>query len=392
MLIVLVYYFPSEKLFILVFFMKIVQFLPRFQPYEWELSSLAWEFAKNFVGWNFWEVLNVVFVWNEKWVDWYEKDWYKVLILPSLSFGSHYMFKFWSKKFWRALSSIKEWSPDIIQTHWRSFMPTMFWLIFSLKLNKKWVYMSHKSWYKKWLPWWRLWATMLYDYTLWRLTFWFCNNIITLTNLSWRYIRSLTKKKIDVVYRGADFPSDIVKEQKNDLDTKLCFIWTLEKKSWIGVLIRAYAEYRKEHPNVRLSIIWDWPSRWDVEKLSEMLWIKDSVEILWKIPREEIKLNYMGKYDVLVVPTLESESLIQEVIVRWLLSKSVVVASDIWASKEITEKEDLVLVKVWDVVALSQWIETAIASLDKSGLSHDEVKEKFSWKKMLKEYLSICYP
>ena len=387
------YFFLLKNIYSWYIFMKIVQFLPNFKPYEWELSSVAWEFAKNFVSGNCWEVLNVVFAWGEKWVDWYEKDWYKVLFLPSISLGAnHFIFKFWSKKFWNVLKWVKGRDPDIVQTHGRSFLPTIFWLFFSLKLNKKWVYISHKSWYKKWLSRWRLGTTMLYDHTLWRLTFWFCNNIITLTNLSSVYIKGLTWKKVNVVYRGVDFPYQVEKEWKQDFEIRLCFVWNLLKKAWIWVLLRAFDEFRKEHPNTKLSIIWDWSKKWDVEKLIWMLWMEDSVELLWKKTREEIQRDYLKKYDVVVVPTLESDSLIQEEIVRWLLAKTVVVATDIWAVKEITDKEDLILVKAWDISSLFDGLCLAVNSIGNSWLSYDEVKEQFSWNNRIKEYLSICYP
>ena len=90
------YFFLLKNIYSWYIFMKIVQFLPNFKPYEWELSSVAWEFAKNFVSGNCWEVLNVVFTWGEKWVDWYEKTDIKfyfcllflwVLIILFLSFG-----------------------------------------------------------------------------------------------------------------------------------------------------------------------------------------------------------------------------------------------------------------------------------------------------------------
>ena len=114
--------------------------------------------------------------------------------------------------------------------------------------------------------------------------------------------------------------------------------------------------------------------------------------VIMKKKQEEIQRDYLKKYDVVVVPTLESDSLIQEEIVRWLLAKTVVVATDIWAVKEITDKEDLILVKAWDISSLFGGLSLAVNSIDKSWLSYDGVKEKFSWDNRIKEYLSICYP
>ena len=74
------------------------------------------------------------------------------------------------------------------------------------------------------------------------------------------------------------------------------------------------------------------------------------------------------------------------------MSKTLVIATNIWAVKEITDMEDLILVPAGDVNALIAAVERAIWKLDKSWMSYDIVKEKFSWKKNLDTYLDVCYP
>ena len=57
-----------------------------------------------------------------------------------------------------------------------------------------------------------------------------------------------------------------------------------------------------------------------------------------------------------------------------------------------TNMEDLIIVPAGDVNALVKAIEHALWKLDKSWMSFDVVKEKFSWKNSIKKYLEVCYP
>ena len=82
--------------------MKIAQFLSYFPPHKWGLETVAEEFSKYFVSEWCWEVLNVVFsVGQEKWIKEYEKDWYKVLVIPAFDIIPNFPVpKFWTKRFW----------------------------------------------------------------------------------------------------------------------------------------------------------------------------------------------------------------------------------------------------------------------------------------------------
>ena len=54
--------------------------------------------------------------------------------------------------------------------------------------------------------------------------------------------------------------------------------------------------------------------------------------------------------------------------------------------------EDLIIVPINDVNAMIGAIEHALWRLEKSWMSYDIVKEKFSWKNALKQYMQVCYP
>lgn len=76
----------------------------------------------------------------------YDKDGYKVLIMPAFDIISNYPFpKFWQKQFWSVLSEVKQRNPDIIQTHTRFFLSTFIGGICAKFWKKKWVHVEHGS-------------------------------------------------------------------------------------------------------------------------------------------------------------------------------------------------------------------------------------------------------
>lgn len=69
--------------------------------------------------------MNVVFSVGQESLRDYQKNGYEVIIIPAFDIIPNYSFpKFWKKQFWSALRKVKQWSPDIIQTHTRFFLAT----------------------------------------------------------------------------------------------------------------------------------------------------------------------------------------------------------------------------------------------------------------------------
>ena len=372
--------------------MKIVQILETFHPYEWEISSYAWEFAKNFIAEKHWGVVNLVlFHPDTEKRKGYDLDWYRVIFLPTVKVWNSYILKFWSKEYRDCFKRIREWNPDTIHTHSRSFLVAMIWLCCSLKWNKKWVFFEHSAWRRSALWWWQSLKRKIYNRSFWKLTLSFCNDIIVMNSLSVNYLKKFTNKKINLIYRWCDFPI-VKKVNRNDFIIKMCFISDIVKSSWIWTLFKAYVELVKTHPNIMLDIIWDGEEKEELENLIVKFWLSDWMKTLGKISKEDLWNKYLPTYDIVVSPSLDNEELIEEPILWWLLSKTLVIATNIWAVKEITDMEDLILVPAGDVNALIAAVERAIWKLDKSWMSYDIVKEKFSWKKNLDTYLDVCYP
>lgn len=377
---------------LLYLLMKIVQILENFTPYEWEVGSYAWEFAKNFVSEKFWGVVNLVlFAWIDETRKWYDLDWYRVIFLPTVKIGSRRFLKFWSKEYRDCFKRIKDWNPDTIHTHSRSFLVSMLWLCCSIKWNKKWVFFEHSAWRRTVLWWWKSFQRKVYNRTFWKISLIFCNDIVTLNQLSYNYLKKFTNKRLNLIYRWCDIPI-VKKVVRNDFVIRMCFISNIVKLSGIWTLFKAYVEIVKSHPNVMLDIIWDGDEKLELENLIVKFWLSNWMKTLWKISKDDIWTKYLPTYDIVINPTLDNEELISETTLWGLLAKCIVISSDIWAVREITNMEDLIIVPAGDVNALVKAIEHALWKLDKSWMSFDVVKEKFSWKNSIKKYLEVCYP
>ena len=66
-------------------------------------------------------------------------------------------------------------------------------------------------------------------------------------------------------------------------------------------------------------------------------------------------------------------------VIEWLSTWSVVIASDVWWTSEISNKDDLVLFKAWDLEWLNEKIIFVLDNYDLlNWLSFELIKEKFN--------------
>lgn len=67
-----------------------------------------------------------------------------------------------------------------------------------------------------------------------------------------------------------------------------------------------------------------------------------------------------------------------------------VVATDVWWTPEISDKDDLILVKPGDEESLYFWLEKAIKNYNKiAGLSKEHVKTEFDRNKNIEKYHEV---
>lgn len=399
---------------------NIIQFLPYFPPHKWWVETVAEEFSSIYVSKWYGEVINVVFDIeqndivsnlsssdlirgsdNEKPI-WYKQNWYTIYLLPAFDIIPNFPVpKFWKKKFWEVLrilkwfchpelvlgSFIKQskstlWNNSwIIQTHTRFFLSSFFGGLFSKYYKLKWVHIEHWSDYVK------LWSkfksniSYIYDRIIWKWIFTKADKIVAISEWVKKFIENeFINREVEIIYRWLNF---IPWKRVDNLEViKIWFVWRLVKLKWVDLLIDAFRNLEKKYPNKILEIVWDWEERKYLESIKT-----EKIKFLWFQNREYVK-NFLAWTDILVNPSYQEW--LPTTVLEWLLSKCVVVATDVWGTKEISSLDDLIIVKSWNIFELEKWLEKAIINYKEIRWKSSElVKEKFDWWVIIAEYFNL---
>jgi len=178
--------------------------------------------------------------------------------------------------------------------------------------------------------------------------------VLAISGVSKEFIlNKFIKREISVFYRWLDLLNNI--EEKN-WDVQIIYIWRLVFLKWVSNLINAYIS---SWINNKLIIIWDWEERIKLEEKSK--W--KNIEFIGYKNREFI-LNYLSTNNYILVNPSFSEWM-PTTVIEWLLTKNVVVATDVWWTKEISNHEDLILFKAWDEKELNKNLIYAVENYSK---------------------------
>ena len=367
--------------------MRVAQFVPYFPPHKWGVETVAEEFSKYFISEKCWEVLNVTFSVGQKSLQSYQQDGYKVLIIPAFDIISNYPFpKFWTKQFRSVLKQVKNRDPDIIQTHTRFFLSTFIGGICAKLRKKKRVHIEHGSGLVKGLIWRKSLFANIYDYTFGKLCFSGADQIVAISQGNIPFIKKFSKTPIEVIYRGLDFP-EIKRKKQNSDSISLGFIGRLVKLKGIDLLISAFADLISDYPDIHLQIIGDGAERQNLEKQVKNLNIQDKVTFLGYQDKNTLQNQILPSLDIFINPSLQEG--LPTTVIEALLAKCIVVATDVWGTREISDNSDFILVQPDDPDALIRGIRQALIQLDLRWLSADMVREKFSRKKRILQYADL---
>lgn len=404
---------------------NVIQFLPYFPPHKGGLENVAQEFGKFYTKNLYWEVTNIIFwVWqrdfgkiskeekleisknenlscikNENWkIIWYEKNWYKVYILPAFDIIYNYPVpKFWEEEFWNILKiteryleeKINEWENTIIQTHTRFFLSTFLGLIFA-KINKiKLVHVEHGSWYVKSIAWRKRIISIIYDNSLGRLVLIFADKIVAISKKNKDFTKKFSSKEIKVIYNGINF-NFYPKVKSNNWKIRLTFVGRLIKLKWIDILLETIKKLKLENYNYSfiLNIVWDWEEKNKLEEFVKNNQLDNNVIFCWLKDKNCIEEEILPNTDILINPSLQEW--LPTTVLEWLISKCVVVATDVGGTSEISDKNDLIIVKPWDMEDLEKGLKFAIENIENfSWLSYEDIKKRFDWDESVAEYFNL---
>ena len=370
--------------------MKILQFLPYFPPHVWGVEAFAKEQSSAFSEQKKWKLINVVFSPGQpENLTSYEQDGYTVIILPAFELISNFPVpKIRSPTFWSQIQKIKAEKADIIQTHTRFFFSSFLWWLLAKLRKIKRIHIEHGSGFVKGLSWRKTAFARCYDQIFWRLIFRLADSLVAISEANLRFIQQFMRKKISVIYRGFNLPP-VLREKKEKPDQILIgFVGRLVKLKGVDLLIEAFAELEQEHRNLKLQIIWDGEERFALEKQVESLGIWDKISFLWYQIPEKVYSDFLPHIDVFVNPSLQEG--LPTTVIEALFAQCITVATDVGGTKEITDREDFIVVEPWSVKALKGGLNQALALVWKANwASYQQVRERFGWKRWVEEYLEI---
>ena len=370
--------------------MKILQFLPYFPPHVWGVEAFAKERSSAFSEQKKWKLINVVFSPGQpENLTSYEQNGYTVMILPAFELISNFPIpKIRSTTFWSQIQKIKAEKADIIQTHTRFFLSSFLWWLLAKLRKIKRIHIEHGSGFVKGLSWRKTAFARCYDQIFWRLIFRLADSLVAISEANLRFIQQFMRKKISVIYRGFNLPP-VLREKKEKPDQILIgFVGRLVKLKGVDLLIEAFAELEQEHRNLKLQIIWDGEERFALEKQVESLGIWDKISFLWYQIPEKVYSDFLPHIDVFVNPSLQEG--LPTTVIEALFAQCITVATDVGGTKEITDREDFIVVEPWSVKALKGGLNQALALVWKANwASYQQVRERFGWKRWVEEYLEI---
>lgn len=365
---------------------NIIQFMPYFPPHKWWVETVWQEIWINWKKSDLWGFLNVITNFNQdndleknekiifEWdIIWYKKDNIIHLVVPSFEIINNFpMYKFWDKKtrliFNYLKSYIQENKNIRVITHTRFFLPSLFWWIFARKNNLKWIHIEHWSDYVKLSSKLKTRLSIIYDKIFWKWIFKKADKILAISEACKNFInKEFIDREVSVFYRGIDLPYIDTKKTWN---IKLVFVWRLVNLKWVFNLIESYKKLDIKND---LIIIWDWEEKQNLENISNwfniiFLWFKD----------KEFIIDYLSKNNcILVNPSFQEW--MPTTVIEWLITKNVVVASDVWWTKEISNNLDLLLFESWNNQELWEKISFAINNYQNlKWKCFDEINKKFS--------------
>jgi glycosyltransferase involved in cell wall biosynthesis len=140
---------------------------------------------------------------------------------------------------------------------------------------------------------------------------------------------------------------------------------------WVSDLVEAYKNSWLKN---ELIIIWDWEEKNNLENISKWL----NIKFLWYKDRDFI-INYLSKNNCILVNPSYQEWM-PTTVIEWLSTWCVIVASNVWGTSEISNKNDLVLFEARDKKELEKKLKYTLKTYNEvNWLSLELINEKFNW-------------
>jgi glycosyltransferase involved in cell wall biosynthesis len=199
---------------------NVIQFMPYFPPHKWGLETVWEEIWKYWLKNNLWKFINIITEYNQEYfllntkyekilfenkIIWYKKDWYEVLVCPSLEIINNFpVYKIWSKEYRLIKKYLKLiiWENNNnfrIITHTRFFLTSFIWWLFARKNNIKWIHIEHWSDYVKLSSKIKTQLSIIYDKTFWKWIFKKADKILAISQSCKNFInKEFVDREVEV--------------------------------------------------------------------------------------------------------------------------------------------------------------------------------------------------
>lgn len=382
---------------------NVIQFLPYSPPHKWWLETHSQEWAEWWIKKNYGSVTHITsdigqniekeehLLFASSWdAIGYKKDGITVYLVPSIELIPNFPIpKFWKKNFWKILKTIRTLNPDIVVTRTRFFPSSLFGGIWAMWKKISWIHIEHGSDYVLLEGKVKSSIAYIYDKTIGKCIFSLADRVISISEGVKEFlIREFHyQKDTPVIYRGIEFTPG--ERQKKDNTITIGFVGRLVKLKWVDLLIEAFGAIHKQYPDTRLELVWNGEMREALIEKVKKLGLTEAVSFLGEIPREKVGSEFLSHIDIAVNPSYQEW--LPTSIIEWLLSGCVMVATDVWGTREISDEKDLILVEKWNVKSISAGLAEAITQLDTyRGLSGKSGKlGRFDWDKNIVAYFEF---
>ena len=360
--------------------MKIIQYIAySYHIHNWWVEKISQTISDELNKDNSINILSISSDINKNWIQKEKKKYNDSLFIPSFEIVNNFPLpKIWRNVFRKHFIEIKKYKPNTIITHTRFFLQSFLWGIIAKRLWIKRIHIEHGSWFVDGYPLYIRLFAWLFDRTMWLWIFRQCDQLITISNTHKKFINKFTNKEAIVIYN----PIDYIPQQK--IKNKILHIWfvgRLVPLKWVDLLIHSLYNIKRE--KWQCTIVWDGTERARLEVMSRKLWLESRINFIWSDDRS----NRLHKFDIFINPSYQEG--VPTTVIEALMAKCIVVATNVWGTKEISQERDLILVKKWCSEQITIWIQQAIQNLDKAGQSENIVNKKFNTKTIIEKYKKI---
>lgn len=381
---------------------NIIQFLPYFPPHKWWLETVAEELSSFYLQKWYGEVVNIVFsIGQEEGIKEYEKNWYKVYIIPAFDIIPNFPVpKFWKREFWEVLKEIgfkikRDQNIVIVQTHTRFFLSSFLWWLFAKYYKLKWVHIEHWSDYVKLGSKLKSKISYIYDRLIWKWIFKNTDKIVAISEWVKSFIqKEFVNREVDVIYRWLDIiiNKDLeVENLKHKFPDKIIiwFVWRILKWKNVDSLIKAYYELNEDIKNkIQIVVVWDWEELKNLKNLDS----DAKIYFTWSKAFDEAIL-LQSQFDIHFHTSSPGWWLATTLLQAMYLWCFIIATPYEWAPEVIENWINGILLNDDKVETFKKWIIKALENIDKkeefSKLNKEIIENRFERNENIEKYFSL---